>query len=318
MLAALDEQLTYTDEDGDALLAVALLATVYVEEPSRREVREAIVSCCEDYLARCGQQILWAYNPDTDRMERFREGKGSNPQAWLPLLSEDEHFMLLYHGAAWDRGASALSLQSFGPQRYPYPQLGHFRVSFPVLWFSMHPGSLTEVLLEICRKLKPVSGYGGIGMVMSPDRAIYTRTEPIVYELAQRFPGLEIDYLVEHGIWLANEKTGGIKGVNWLTVVGEPWLAKLGGADALEADLAALDRRFIVHRFPGGVMIQAGPHPMLGDAQSNDWPDLYVKLARKLRPIRVAKHGPMQLAGPGLRMDTTEPSEAWLRRFDDR
>jgi hypothetical protein len=131
--------------------------------------------------------------------------------------------------------------------------------------------------------------------------------------MAQRFPGLEAEYPIGHSIWLEH----GIKGVNWLTVVGDPWLDRLGGADAVEAGLASLDGRFIVHRFEGGVLIQAGPQPELGDAKHDRWPELYVKLAKYLKPIRITEHAPFHHAGPGSRFDL-ERSEAWLRRFDDR
>jgi hypothetical protein len=317
-LTALHDRLTLKDSDGLVVLEYALLATVYFEVPYRREVREALVSCCEDYVKRCGEHLRWALHPVEEFMEPFGAGEGSNPREWLLARGEDEEFDVIYHGAERERGASAFSLLAFGAQRRPYPQLGHLRVSFPVFWFADHPGSLVDVLLDLCRKLKPVSGYGGIGVIGSPERFIRSDYEPTVYQMAQRFPGLEIDYPVVHGIWLGKKETGGIKGVNWLTAIGEPWLSKIGGADALAADLGALDSRFIVHRFPGGVVIQAGPRPDLGDSERNIWPDLYVKLAKKLKPIRVTLHGPMQIGGRGLRMDNKARTEAWLRRFEDR
>ena len=72
--------------------------------------------------------------------------------------------------------------------------------------------------------------------------------------------------------------------------MGDRWLAKLGGADAVLAALAALDSRFVVYRFEGGVMIQAGPRPELGDGERDIWPELYVKLAKYLKPIRITQH----------------------------
>jgi hypothetical protein len=140
-----------------------------------------------------------------------------------------------------------------------------------------------------------------------------------VYQWAQRLPGLEVDEVTSHVNWLAEARDGGpgIKGVNWLTVLGDRFVAEVGGADKLERDLAALDRRFIVHRWDGGVMIQAGPRPELGDAQRDHWPELYVKLAKYLKPIRVTWHHAFQMGGPGERFDKAR-SEAWLRRFDDR
>jgi hypothetical protein len=85
----------------------------------------------------------------------------------------------------------------------------------------------------------------------------------------------------------------------------------------VEADLAALDSGFVVRRYDGGILIQAGPRPQLGDAARGDWPRLYVKLAKYLKPIRVTSHNPFQIGRTVVPFDKPN-SEAWLRRFDDR
>ncbi|HSN99590.1 MAG TPA: type VI immunity family protein, partial [Candidatus Nanopelagicales bacterium] len=177
-----------------------------------------------------------------------------------------------------------------------------------------------SVLRHFCTKLQPVSGYGGIGVIESWDTYISSKLEPYVYHWAMRFPGLEADYPCSHVVWLRKGREGGkegIKGVNWLTVIGDDLLAELGGADVVTARLAELDARFIVHRYEGGVLIQAGERPVLGDAARGSWPELYVKLSKFLKPIRISKHGWFGYDGPGERF-TLERSEAWLRRFDDR
>jgi len=315
LLAALDEQLRYADDDG-VVLQVAIFATVYIEDTYKREVRQAIGACCADYFRRCGQQLRWALHLDEDHMERFGEGEASSPGAWLPELGEDEGFCLNYHSGAWHLGAAAFSLEAVGFPQRPFTQLGYLRFSFPVTWLSEHPDVLPEMLLTFCRRLKPVSGYGGIGMNECADSGLSARYTPIVYEVAQRFPGFEPDYPADHILSL-EKGDGGIKSINWLTVVGDRLLAKLGGADAVQAALVALDSRFIVQRFTGGAMIQAGPRPELGDAALADWPELYVKLAKYLKPIRVAKHFPFHRPGPGDHFDQAR-TDAWLRRFDDR
>lgn len=323
----INETLTIRDGEGREVLQLALLATVYFDRQFTREGREAIAACCEDYFQRCGHLLRWAVNPSTRETEPYGESVASNPRAWLawlPALGEDEGFVLSCHAAQDPLGTSALSVRCVAGERLPlpHPQLAHFRVCFPLTWFSGHPGSLPEVTLEICRKLKPVSGYAGIGVLQSPFVTISQRYEPLIYQLAQRFPGLEAEFPLQHGIWLAKGREGGkpgIKGVNWLTVVADQLLAELGGADAVAADLAALDPRFIVHRWDGGVVIQAGDHPELGDVKRDAWPELYVKLARYLKPIRITRHGPCGFPGPGDRFGNgSEAAKAWLRRFDDR
>lgn len=320
LMNILDEHLAVKDESGRVVLQGALLATVYFEKQYARSVRESVVTCCEEYFRRWGDKLRWALNPDTEVMEPFGKGRSGDPRPWLPDLGEEEAFSLIYHGAEDDRGAGAFSLEAFGARRYPYPQLGYLRVSFPLLWFAERSESLQDVLLDISRKLQPVSGYGGIGIIESPSSEISSRYEPVVYYWAQRFPGLEADYPIAHGISLAGRRSlngPGIKGGNWLTVLGDQYAAELGGADKIEADLAALDQRFLIRRYESGLLIQAGPRPQLGDAERGRWPDLYVKLAQILKPIQVTNHCPFQYGGPGERFDH-ERSVAWLRRFDDR
>jgi hypothetical protein len=317
---ALSERLAVRDQGGHVVLQVAQIATVYVEEPYRREVREAITACCEGYAQRWGAHLRWALHPEGQRMDRFGTGEGSYPRSWLPALPEDDSFFLLWHSAEYDGGAGEFSLEASGMERRPYVQVGYLRLSFPLLWFAEGPGSLVAVLLDTCSTLKPVSGYGGISVIESAESYTGSVYEPMVYSFAQRFPGLEADYPGTHALWLPDGREGkrdGIKGGNWLTALSDRYVSELGGADKVEADLKALDSRFVVHRYDGGVVLQAGPRPQLGDAERNLWPSLYVKLAKYLKPVRVTQHNPFQHGGPGVRFDK-ERSEAWLRRFDDR
>jgi hypothetical protein len=317
---ALSEHLAVKDETGRVVLQVAQAATVYFADAYRREVREAVASCCEMYFQRWGQHLRWGVNPDGGHMERFGASKASDPRAWLPTLGEDEAFSLTYHGGQDKRSANAFSVEALGSERRPYLDFGYFRVSFPLLWFAHGSGSLPEVLLDLCRTLKPASGYGGISVIESPDDIIQSKYEPIVYQWAQRFPGLEADYLTSHSNWLPTGREDGrdgIKGGNWLTVLSDRYLAELGSADKVETDLKTLDSRFLVHRYDGGILIQAGPRPQLGDVERDLWPELYVKLNKYLKPVRVVRHNPFQHGGPGERFDKVR-SEAWLRRFDDR
>jgi hypothetical protein len=325
MMKMLDQHLSVQEYSGRTVLQVALFATVYFAEPYRRQVREAVAACCEDYFQRCGQHLRWALNPDTDLMEPFGTGKASKPRTWVPLLGEDEVCSIIYHGAEHERGASAFMLESLGTERRPYEKLGFLRVFFPLLWFAENGASLPEVLLEICRKLKPVSGYGGIGVAESPDTSVSCKYEPLVYQWTQRFPGLEADYPCFHGNYMRDisrpddwvGRRHGIKGANWLTVLGDRYLAELGGVEKVSADLAAMDSRFVVHRYEGGALIQAGPYPVLGDVQRDLWPELVVKLSKYLKPIRITTHRSFHYANPGVRFNKLT-SEAWLRRFDDR
>lgn len=316
----LRKNLSVVDKEGRVVLQVALLATVYFERSHEAQTRAALISCCEEFARRYGEQLKWALSPTTDLMEPYGAGKGSTLSRWLPGLGEDEDFAILWHGAEDERGASEYSLEAQGVERRPYTELGFLRISVPLLCVADGADSFRELVLDICRRLTPLSGYAGIGVIESPDDQISSRHEPMVYQWAQRFPGLEADYPISHSIWLSEGREGGrdgIKGGSWLTVIGDSYVAELGGLSTVTADLTALDSRFAVQAYPGGLLIQTGSRPALGDAERDVWPALYIKLARYLRPIRVTEHNPFQHGGPGERFDKAR-SEAWLRRFDDR
>src|SRR5262249_51819853 len=134
LLESLHQYLMFKDKKGRAVFQLALLATVYFEDPYKREIREAMVSCCEDYFKRCGEHLRWALNPDTETMERFGTGKGSNPRGWISERGEDVDFAVIYHGAQHKGGADAFFLDAFGEERRPRAALGHLRVAFPVFW----------------------------------------------------------------------------------------------------------------------------------------------------------------------------------------
>jgi hypothetical protein len=103
----------------------------------------------------------------------------------------------------------------------------------------------------------------------------------------------------------------GIKGVNWLTILGDRWLKEMGGIEHLRI---LLDESFGFYPYEGGLIIQAGPKPQIGDAQANRWPQRYVTLAKVLKKIQITNHYPFHFGGPG-RMNH-QASLAWLFRFD--
>lgn len=299
------EQLRVKDDTGRVVIEVGLLATLYFDRTWAPDVRASVAACVESFLARCGDRIRWAKNPKTLRMVRYDPRKGPSPSETLASFDEEASWELHYHAGEHERAASALSVRLLCSDKFQ-SALGFLQMSFPLLWFADHPGSLPEVALEACQRLHPRSGYGGIGILESPDSTIRVDFEPTVYAMAQRFPGLEVDYPWIHVV----EMEEGIKGINWLTILGEPWLSKMGGSGALRSALA---KTFVGRSFEGGLLIQAGPRPLLGDAERGSIPEPYAKLAALLAPVQIKEHGPFHYARPE-RFDR-QRSEAWLRRF---
>jgi hypothetical protein len=121
--------------------------------------------------------------------------------------------------------------------------------------------------------------------------------------LASRFAGLDVVDLLR----LSIHGAAGIKCVNWLTMVEDAFLDKLGGRSAVA-------RRFgpeiVCHEIPNGLVIQAGPRPVVGDQNRPDQLTHYREVAAVLKPI----YGPARLLD-GLWDRTRDVTVAWRNRF---
>lgn len=301
-----EQKLTVTDEENRLVVRIALLCTLYFEDAHLWEVREKVTECFEEYQALCGAHLRWVKHPVTYRWHRIGSSSVPSLGDWLQKLDRDDALEFEFHGGEDEYAASHFGVSVLGSREWQR-RLSYFKAVLPITWFADHPGNFPSFALSFYRKLHPVSGYGGLGIIESPSATIQNEYEPTVFRIAQRFPGLEVDYPYGHVLHLDK----GIKGINWLTVLGERWLAEVGGISALGAKLCP---EFVFREFPGGILIQAGPRPHMGDLAQNRLPGLYFQLNSVLKPIRIKAHYPFHHAGEG-RFDK-EASERWLARFD--
>jgi hypothetical protein len=305
----LSKLLCIQDADGHPALKIGLLATVFFEQAWTRPVREAVTDVAESYIQEFREHLRWARHPKTANIHPINSKRVRRPREWLPQHEDGKSWYFGFHGGEGNEAVSDFQVSAYGPNDAWKDGLGFFQVYLPLLWFAEHPGTFPELVLRICQRIKPVSGYGGIGLLERLDIRARHRAESMVQPLATRFPGLEIESFTASALSVRE----GIKGVNWLTILGERWLEAAGGLDYLRA---RLDDNFTFSRYDGGLMIQAGPKPQIGDAEMNRWPKHYITLAKVLKKIHVTDHWAFHFGGPG-RMDH-DASLAWIFRFDGK
>jgi len=132
-----------------------------------------------------------------------------------------------------------------------------------------------------------------------------SKMSPHAYTLARRFPGLEFNDPTSHSLYLQD----GIKSVNWLTCIKDNLVDKLGGIESLKQEFEH-NADIFIHPYDGGIIIQAGQHPEIGDVNFQLSPDHYRDVNKVLKPIRVGnQHRPFL----GF---TEESTQEWLARFD--
>jgi hypothetical protein len=312
----LDEQeqelsniLCVKDQDGRIRVMIGLFATVFFENQLTREVREAVADVAEEYIHRVREHLHWVTPPKAKRESPIDSEHGKLPRDWLANYPDGESWSFDFHGGSSAKEASAFHVRGFGSKPHDDGGLGYVHVSFPLLWFAEHRDTFPDYVLKLCQRLRPLSGYAGIGVIESHDGYARDKYQPVVREIAERFPGLEIEDRAGH----TNHLRTGIKGVNWLTILGDHWLKEIGGLDYFRV---RVDESFGFYPYDGGLIIQAGPKPQIGDVQANRWPQHYVTLAKVLKKIQIKNHYPFHFGGPG-RMNH-QASLAWLFRFDGK
>ena len=311
-LSDLAKLLYIRDKDGHPALRVGLLATMFVAESWTRPVREAVAEVAEEYIGQFRDHLRWAQSP-TSYFHPIDSGEVPFPREWLPQHEDGQEWQLGFHGGAGDEAASEFQVSAYGSDSVKKGR-GYFQFYLPLTWFEEHPGTtFSGLVLGFARRLRPLSGYAGIGIFEILDLDARQAFQSTVRQLAERFPGLEVENPILHEIYLDN----GIKGVNWLTLLGDRWVKEIGGLDYLKIRLGD---EFKLSPYDGGLMIQAGPRPEIGDVTTNRWPRHYVTLAKVLKPIQIKEHGAFHFGDPtgSQKPMDHEASLAWLFRFDGK
>jgi hypothetical protein len=302
----LSKILCIKDKNGRVAVTLGLVVTVFFESPGTRGTREAIVELAERYINEFRGHLKWASHPESSKMHPIDSGEVPFPREWLLTLEDGKAWGVGFHSGDRKLAAGSFQIDAYGSET---TGMGYYHVSLPLDFFAENPGTLPEYVRTICHRIGPLSGYAGIGVIEPLDILARKEFQPAVRSIAERFPGLEIENRTTHTIHLKE----GIKGVNWLTILGSKWIAEMGGIDYLRG---CLNDSVIFSPYGEGLIIQAGPKPQIGDVTANRWPQHYVALAKVLKRIQIKNHYPFHFGGPG-RLDY-EASLAWLFRFDKK
>ncbi|HRI65261.1 MAG TPA: DUF3396 domain-containing protein [Polyangium sp.] len=309
-LGALNEFLTIRDAKGRTALTVGLIVTVYFENPSSQRVRQAVADIADRYIAEFHKELVWTQQPKTGRVHSIRKNRVPLPGAWIPQLSEGESWSLGFYGGEDIDGASPFLVGGLGDP-YRKDVLGYVHIHLPMRWHADYPGEFPSYVLDLCQRIRPVSGYAGVGFQLPRTYEGQIKSEFLIAPLAKRFPGVEVDEPIEtmHCI-----EKGGIKGVNWLTILDDRYLPEVGGLDYLRMRLP--ENAFPFYKYDGGLIIQAGPWPQIGDTMKNLWPEHYVTLTKVLKKIQIKEHYGIIQKKRGA-MDNDAMKE-WIFRFDGK
>lgn len=303
-MATGDEKFVY-EEDGAVYLRLCVALTVYFEgriEDHAPGIEHFYVTA----LARVGEHLRFY---QTDSMKKPKPIKKSSADAMAALMHFGAKVPVFYKlFVESEDAAQAASRFSITVQANRLTRAGALRLAIPVDEVLGHEDRFVALARELTRTLALASGYGGFSFNRAEESDLQGTGNVRSAALSHRWYGIDVEDLSG----TVSAIPHGLKSAGWLTLVGSKLLDRLGGSDALAA---VLPPEVILHPLPFGVLIQAGPRPLLGDVNRGEDLPLYRAVGRVLAPIRAPSH-PRYLFKEALSNEDEGWTQKWLARFD--
>jgi hypothetical protein len=287
-------------DNGEPLIEIGFYVTLYFEDGYLPERRLAAFELFQKYWRLVDGKFHWTTNVKTHNWEAVTSEH--SPEFWLSEQPKEPWIwdICFHNGQSYD-STGLLRIEALGG---PPPSLSYMSITLPPTWFADHPQTYAQdLMLHWASRLRAIHGSAGLGIMVPLDVTRQKELGQSVRSLAQRLPGLEVDYPLSHSIYLQK----GIKSVNWLTCLDERFLNQLGGIEQLRAKL---NPNLKLLTYPGGAVLQAGAFPEVGDREPGRIPENYRAAAALLRPIQASYPAPF----PGF--GGQDATDVWLHRFD--
>ncbi|MDH5675707.1 MAG: DUF3396 domain-containing protein [Myxococcales bacterium] len=204
---------------------------------------------------------------------------------------------------------SGSDLMTVGPWAFAFgvtpsvlhAQAAYLSLSAPAAMLE-DPTAFLDLVLSLANTTPYRSGHAGYGIGYNPGYVMRERNEEI-RAWCSRYRGLDASSPATTAAYSNRH----CKGVNWLTMLDDDFCLELGGTEKIEQELG---NTITLHQTKGGLALQAGHHPRLGDKNQQEDMAGYRRVNELVRPLRM----PDLVGLPG--MNRAEGLR-WLARFDE-
>ncbi|QEI06115.1 DUF3396 domain-containing protein [Pigmentiphaga aceris] len=298
--------LSFELPDGKPVVKLGLILTLYFKNGYTRDTKERLLACFRRFHE--------AYRPALNCLIYRRHQKLTDPafekacDAILKLGGHEE-FSLCLSSAADDTQAADYSLTALNSAEIHGDGLRSFiKMVMPWHMLADLDGRATFLAWAqyLCDQVKAEHGYGGLSSVLPHDYHGYL---PAEYQLAQQYSGLEVDSMPHAS---SIELLDAVKGVNWLTVLGQDFLQRVGGEHAIAQALHDHEDSDVL-TYCNGLIVQAGGYPELG---RDELPAAYVAVNKVVRPIRIKQPDQLHFDTTGGKSFDQADTTKWYARFD--
>ncbi|KER05221.1 DUF3396 domain-containing protein [Photorhabdus temperata] len=301
---------TFTNGDGLTVSRLGISITLFFKQGYTQEKKQRILACYRRFREEFGTHLrfhrhslkgLKKYSPEN--IAKVEEGilnrKKNQLSSWVVSdaknLYEAPRYLMRYLDSreiSGDNGSSYLSLTL--PWDYLKEQDGMTKF---MAWLDF-----------LCEQLEPDSGDCGYSLVIPRDYHDYF---PLEYQLAQRYPSLQVNSAVHTAVLQYGHS---IRGINWITLLSKRFVRRLGGEIWIRKTLARYPD-VAISPYRNGLMIWAGQYPDLTPLPGSV-PASYFAINQLIRPIRVIPREGHSLHFYGEGHFNSTSTLAWYARYD--
>lgn len=301
--------LDYINEDIK-LVSLVFNITLFSNCSFRTE-NQSVISLFDKYFDECPRDKVYYYSTTNMRKHRNITKKSFEMlSSWLnPEAPAREDIDLeLKDGDVYQDAPKykfLVSAREKGSIGYEKKNANVISMSFPPDFVGT--GKIIPFIEEVCNIFPFQSGIAGYCFECS--RYDKQQSETYAYTQAMRYKSIDICRLPHDGIAVGHD---GIKGVNWITMLSNEFVTKLGGYNKMK-EIMSKEIKIIKVKY--GFIIIAGTTPILGDTNKNEDINALMDIFQFVEPLIyiTAKRTPSF----NLFDDYVEKTESWFMRFSD-
>ncbi|AOY02387.1 hypothetical protein BJP62_15895 [Jeongeupia sp. USM3] len=300
--------------DGQTVARLGLICTVYFRNGGQPATGQKVLACFDQFNAEFGQHLTGQLHSYSSRFSSLRKDSIAIARKKLEANTAEGmtiEWTLQSHKNGEIAPEYCISTLTANAESDPYGVLSYLKIKLP--WQMLQEEAGEQQFLDwvryLCEELDIEHGYAGLACELPFDRHQY---QPYEFQIAQRFSGLMVDSAPHLD---KSELKDGIKGVNWLTLLGPSFIEQADGETELCRQLALPDVR-VEKTANGRLIIQAGLLPDVGGPERGH-PPAYVAVNRVLKPIRVVNPDQLHTCMDDAEGFTKRNTLEWYARFDD-
>ncbi|CAI2040240.1 Protein of uncharacterised function (DUF3396) [Serratia fonticola] len=303
-------EFTFTDNNNVVISRLGLSITLFFKRGYTVEKRERILACFSRFREEFGTHLRF-------HAHSFKGMKKYSPEN-ITKVEDSIRNKGIYDYGGWtisdakNMFEAPNCLMRYLDTREAGGDNQNSYLSLVLPWFYLKEtqgmARFNDWLTFLCEQLEPDSGDCGYCLILPRDYHGYFSVE---YELAKRYPPMQVNSAVHTA---SMQYTNSIRGANWITVLNNCYIKRLGGEDWVRQVLSR-DPEIGIEHYPGGLLIRAGQYPDLTPLTAGLSPQ-YLAVNQLIRPIRVKHQEGHSLHFYGVNHFDELSTQAWYARYD--